>query len=324
MFRKPILIVAVFTLLVVSVLVAPLQQANAATKSPCEKYFTNQGKPWLAKRCRTTSVVSHRAKYTSSSTTNENTMKALKFDGKIGVGCETDTWRLASDDGAEAQGRSVIFHDTTIGRVVTDESIAAARDATGASEADLNPQTKMSMVTYAQFTYFRTTGGEPLPTLKQWVNYAANNKIPCNIEIKWKPSDAELIATVTKLRATKMLKKITFWNAPTTNHACSTANMEEIIDNPDLLGIVVGFKQTSECPLSPQDIHDKGYGYTTLPGGLTLSERKNFVKQVHDLGMTAGSPVSLDKIAGWKQNITAKVDYIMTNKPKALRDWLRG
>ncbi|MCA9326905.1 hypothetical protein KDA14_00065 [Candidatus Saccharibacteria bacterium] len=307
-----------------ALLIAPLQETDAAAKSACERYFINQGKPGVAKRCRTIKVVAHRAQVSSAATTNENTLKALKFDGKIGVGCETDTWRLASDDGVEAQGRSVIFHDTTIGRVVTDESIAAARAATGASEADLNPQTKMSKVTYEQFKYFRTTGGEPLPTLKQWVNYAANNKIPCNIEIKWKPSDAELKATVDKLRTTKMLPKITFWNAPTTNHNCSTTSMEAIIDNPDLKGLVMGFKQTSGCPLPPQDIHDKGYKYTTLPGGLTLSERKNFVKQVHALGMTAGSPVSLDKAAGWKQNVTTNVDYIMTNKPKALRDWLRG
>lgn len=301
-------------LYVSSVLIVAPQPSWAAGLSACEKTFA--GKPVLQKRCKKIEYVGHRGRHYEASTTNENTLKALAYDKSIGAGCETDTWPLASDTGVQAKGVGVILHDETLKRTVSAESIAAA---------GLTPDTKIEDVTFAQFKILRTKGGEPLPTLKEWVTYTAQNKIACRIEIKWGSSDSEMRTLGKIIRDNSANAYVSFYGTPNKDQKCSTIALDRILDDSQMDDIVVGLKQPAYCPKLPQYLAARGFSYVTVTQAALnkVQTAPNLVSTYHRVGLKVGNNNS-GGASQWANDVKANVDFIISGNPGALKKWLRG
>src|SRR5687768_3985738 len=105
----------------------------AATAEGCSTTLPNR-----TGRCAALAghVFGHRCREYSPDRTNENTIAALREVGAKSLGCESDTPRIAGDDGASAEGASVIFHDLNqLTRVTSKASRAAAGIPTDATIA---------------------------------------------------------------------------------------------------------------------------------------------------------------------------------------------
>jgi len=257
-------------------------------------------------QCNRVKVFGHRGAEGPASGTNENTLRALHKDHRLKVGCETDTWRLASDSGEFATGVSVIFHDPTLGRVVSTDSLA---------RAGLTPTTQVNGVTLEQFRMLRTKGGEPLPTLRQWIRYSGKWQVRCKVEVKNAPRNpARVAGWVTKYRA-----PATFYGSPWS--AGLTQCSQNAVLSMLAVGEIVGLKYNANCPMTMAQIAQAGYSYTTLPSLASLT--KTAVADAHAQGLAIGVSSGSDRTA-WTQLVEAGVNFIIVGHPGALKKWLHS
>lgn len=251
-------------------------------------------------------LVGHRAAEGPKSGTNENTLLALETDYKLGVGCETDSWRLAANDGTPNKGISVIFHDQTLGRVVSASSLR---------QAGLTAQTKIGDVTYQQFSLLRTKGGQPLPTLQQWIQRTGELKVSCMIEIKFTPGNlSEVAGWVRDYSA-----PVSFYarpQDPNSQYPCYQTSASAMIK----VGLKVGLKYNTKCPMTIDEISAFGYSYVTIsPSKIT----KTFVKKAHAAGLKVGNYNSKSKKT-WKKLVEAGSDFIIAGNVSTLNKWAQG
>lgn len=270
-------------------LCTPPKAHGLTTRSACERVVSDPG------HCAVVKVYGHRAK----EGLNENTIKALRYDHRHNVGFETDTWRLRGPDGPMT-GISVIFHDGPLGRVVSADSIAAA---------GLTPETDIFDVTWAQFQILRTKGGEPLPTLHQWIRKAGEWHVPGFIEIKHDEIDPVQAAGWKR----QYHAPVSFYGIPD----CDANG--NLIRNPLLdLGMKVGVKyESGTCKPSPAEMAAEGYTYVTH---FNNQIAKN-VARLHRWGLLAGG-FALDETV-WKAVVEARVDFIIAPDPVEVKRWLR-
>ena len=241
-------------------------------------------------------VVGHRAKEGP----NENTLVALRWDAAHHTMCETDTWRIADAQGNPDHGISVIFHDKTIGRMTTPESRAAA---------GLTKSTPISTVEWWQFQLLRTPGGEPLPTLGEWLQEAADLHVQCMVEVKWGLSDPETAVRKAELSGSS------FYQRGQQDADCSFASLDRL----QTLGAVVGVKVSAKCPMPPKAAAAGGYSYVTLyQSAITPTS----VAAYHAVGVDVSNMSVGNNPAVWQELVDARVDYIITSKPGALWKWL--
>lgn len=261
----------------------------------------------LRRRCLLVSPLGHRGQEYPPARTNENTIFALAFDGQVGAGCETDTWRLAGDDGTPNQGISVIFHDsTTISRVVSARSMNAA---------GVDPKAVIGQVTRRQFEMLRTKGGQPLPTLQEWIRYAALHHIPCSVEIKWGPASAEEVANwIQRYNGTRLISFNQRPQAATSKWSCSLSDLDRMRD----AGIRTALKTAADCPLDLQAIHDRGYQDVIADQQLLTAA---YINRAHALGLRVGNKLS-DAPSIWRLLLRRNINFLIAAHPRALVRWL--
>lgn len=282
--------------MVLAVLVLSITPPASATtwQSACQKAIASHSQA-LCNRVR---PVGHRA----FGGANENTLLALSKDHQLGVGCETDTWRLAAADGTPRGGPSAIFHDQFLGRVVSAESLAA----TG-----LTPETYIGDVTLAQFRQLRTKGGQPLPTLYQWIRHLGKWQVPCMIEIKTKPLDPAQVARWVKTYGAHT----TFYQTPEDPTSPSPCGQSGVMAMK-AVGMKIGLKYRPDCPMSVAQMAAVGYSYFTY-----RQPSRSLVTQAHTFGLQVGAGGRTDV---WPEEVSARVDFMLANHPGYLRTWLRG
>jgi hypothetical protein len=246
-------------------------------------------------------VVGHRGRQGPRTGTNENTLRALRSDRHHGVRFETDVWNLAARDGTPNAGPPAIFHDSTLGRVVSSESLAA----TG-----LTSSTYIGDVTRQQFSQLRTKGGQPLPLAHAWINHAGKWHVRGLMEIKYAPQHPERFARwVREARA-----GVTVYASPHLyDGVCHQTAMTELRD----AGLKVGLKVSRTCPVSLSDA--AAFGYRVVVGPVTAS----YVEQAHALGLRVGNYDS-GRVSMWIDLINAGADFIIAPHPAVLQQWLVG
>lgn len=287
-------------------LIAPATtSALAAKKSECQKTVKHPA------QCAKVAATGHRAREYAGRV-SENTMLAFQEAYKHGVGVETDTWRLADDNGNPNQGISVIFHDNNLCPVVTEASLKSA-GLLGCKDANGKYYT-MGVVTYAQFKKFRTKGGQPLITADRAIKYCARHKMPCMIEIKYGPKDPVAFANL--IKAEKGLPYVSVYQKPVESQGCSTNAVDTLRD----LGITSGIKydETSTCLMDITDFAK--YKFVSMHMGILTPE---YVSELHAAGLKVGNMVARTK-ADWGTLVDSKVDYIIAPHPAQLDKWLRG
>lgn len=278
-----------------TVLAGGLVSPADASLSECQRIVNR------THRCGTVIAVGHRA----VEGLNENTLHALRRDHRLGVWFETDTWRLAADDGTPRQGISVINHDSTFGRTVSADSLAAA---------GITGRTKVWEVTYDQFRMLRTKGGQPLATLKQWIRHAGRWHVHGDIEIDYRPGDPAQVANWVR----RFNAPVTFYaaaRAPTSNYPCSQTAAHVMLDE----GMKVGLKYYGRCRMTPRQIANFGYSYVVhRPRSLT----RHWVRRAHAVGLKVGNSDS-GALRMWARLVDVGVDFIIAPHPGQLTRWLR-
>lgn len=290
--------------------IAPVASAAAATadavtpetttQSPCEKALPKYGS-W----CRSVQAYGHRGREYPAATTNENTLIALQNDANLHAGCETDTWPLEDSLGHPNKGRLVILHDQTVDRVASAASMRAAHIA---------PNTLIGTIKYSQFSVLRTKGGQPLPTLQEWIQYASARHVPCDIEIKWHVDPDQASSWIKAYGGTAY---ISFYIVQNPAHNCDVASE---LGPLRARGIRVGIKADVHCPLTPAQMAKAGYSYiTAAPSRLTPA----FVHSMQQAGIQAGNK-SDSSVTVWEQLVRSHVNFIIAPDPGVLTHWLRG
>lgn len=258
-------------------------------------------------RCFSVDAVGHRAREYVGSVTNENTIAALRVDDRVGAGCETDTWRLAGDDGSPNQGESIIFHDSTLDRVVSPESL---------EQAGIPGSSYIGDVTRAQFDQLRTKGGEPLPTLRRWIRYASLHMIHCKIDMKWTPADAaEVAGWIAKYGGAKYISFYAAPQDPAGSNPCSLVGLNNMRDAQ----IRTGIKTVEGCRMSLRAIGEAGYRYVVADASLLTA---HYTSRAHDFGLKMGNKTS-GTPAVWTRLVRRDSDFIIAPRPGRLVKWLR-
>jgi glycerophosphoryl diester phosphodiesterase len=269
--------------------------ASAATSS-CQQAVDHPD--W----CTSARTMGHRTEEGS----NENTLLALRHVASYGnAWFETDQWNLASDSGVPNAGQPVIFHDPTLGRVVSDACL---------KKAGLTKDTHINTVTMAQFKLLCTKGGEPLPTLKQYIDLAGQLQVHGIIEVKYVPNSPSTVASwVNQANA-----PVSFYAAPQyQNGKCYQTAMTKMKQ----VGMTVGLKNRSQyCPMSLAQIASFGYAFETTTTAVATA---SYVQNAHDLGIKVGVPASTDN--SFRATLVDRhIDYLLSNDPKNLECWLHA
>jgi hypothetical protein len=275
--------------------------AVAATTSACA-----QAVPVHRANCLSILGVGHRGKLYLPDSTNENTLAALRVDYLLGAGCESDTWRLAADDGTPNQGASVILHDDELGRVVSAGSLAAA---------GLTASTTIGHVTRAKFDMLRTKGGEPLPTLYTWIKYASRHRVNCKIEVKWPVADAVKVRAW--IAAYNGYRYISFYAKPRSFPAGSPCSLDRLTPLREA-GVRVGVKTSKDCFMYLSSMHNQGYTFVAAnQGQLTAA----YIARAHRYGLKVGNKSSGSRTL-WANLVRRDADYIIAPYPRTLMRWL--
>jgi hypothetical protein len=252
-------------------------------------------------------VFGHRCREYAPHRTNENTIAALREVGAKSLGCESDTPRIAGDDGAPAQGASVIYHDLNqLTRVTSKASRAAAGIPTDATIAD---------VTRDEFTLLRTKGGEPLPTLRQFIRYASRHRIQVLVELKGIPAQPEQVARW--VRKYKGEAFVSFYQKPKDVRGprpCDLSGAAAFIE----AGSRVGLKEDAECPWSPERLAADGFAFVAVK---MSSLRRATVRAAHRAGLLIGNQ-NAGKPRHWAQLVRTGADFSVAPHPGRMKRWL--
>jgi len=231
---------------------------------------------------------------------NEDTLAALRRDAELGVGFESDTWRLAAADGTPNAGPSVVIHDQTLARTVDPSCLG-----------DLSPDTEVGHVTLRQWRQLCSRGGEHLPTLRQWIRNAGRLGVDGIMEIKWAPADAAKVARWVRASGAD----ISFYAAP---HLYQGTCYQTAATAMQAAGMPVGLKANPDCPVSLQEAADLHYGYVI--GG--PAKDPAYVQEGHDLGLLIGNYNS-GSVLTWTELVDAGADIIIAPHPQLLQAWLK-
>jgi hypothetical protein len=265
--------------------------------------------PRQVRQCRKLArhVFGHRCRQYPEDRTNENTLRSLREAHLNGVGCESDTPRIASDDGTPSAGRSVIFHDLNqLTRVTSAESRTLAGVPDDATIAE---------VTLRQFRLLRTKGGEPLPTLRQFIRFAARHQVPAMIELKWTPADPAQVAAL--VRQFGGQRFVSFYQEPQPAdgpHPCDLNGSQAFIAE----GLRVGVKQLDACPMRLSDLAAAGYSFIAADGDKITRAR---VRRAHALGLSIGNQNS-GRATDWVHLVRTRADFAIAPRPGAMKRWL--
>ncbi len=281
-------------LLVTAVLSLP-GPASAAT-SRCQKAVDHPH--W----CTSARAMGHRTEEGS----NENTLLALRHIASYGhAWFEADQWNLASDGGVPSAGKPVIFHDPTLGRVVSDACL---------KKAGLTKNTHINTVTRAQFKLLCTKGGEPLPTLKQYIDLAGQLHVHGIIEVKEVPNSPSKVARwVNQANA-----PVRFYAMPQYQDGkCYQTAMTKMKQ----VGMKIGLKNRSQyCPMSLAQIASFGYAFDITTTAMATS---SYVHNAHHLGIKVGVADSTDN--SFRATLVDRhINYLLSNVPKNLECWLHA
>jgi glycerophosphoryl diester phosphodiesterase len=265
--------------------------------------------PKHVRECRrlARNVLGHRCRHYPASHNNENTLEALERAWRKGVGCESDTTRIAADDGTPHRGVNVIFHDMDrLTRNTTAESRA---------EAGVPDDAVIGEVTLAQFRILRTTGGERMPTLKRFVRFASRHRVPTMIELKWVPADpAEVAGWVRRFGGERY---VSFYQRPLTAsgpHPCSLSGARALIAQ----GLTVGVKGNQGCDLDPAVLAADGFSFLVVH---TREITPASVQAAHRAGLRIGNSNSKWP-SQWRKLVRTGADFAIAPRPAALKRWL--
>jgi glycerophosphoryl diester phosphodiesterase len=262
--------------------------AQARSQSPCEKAH-------LDKSCHHIKAVGHRFREYSSSKTNEDTLKALKYIRAHGVrNFETDVWM-------SVDGHDFVWHDATWARVASPASL---------KKAGLDPHSPVSQATWAQIKLVRTKGGQPVPSLRTIEKYAVQHHMLGKFELKWGLNDPA--AEYKYVKSIGNPHYVTFYQVP---HAETCA--VDAVAAAHQAGFRVGLAQDVSCKMTDA-FFAAHYRYVELA---LSSITPAHVKHLHKLGVIVGNRDSATK-SSWNKLVHAKVDFIIAPSPTALRKWL--
>lgn len=260
----------------------PAQAAHH--RSECQKTVARSAS------CSTVQVFGHRGRHWRHAT-NENTLLAFDQDRKLHTSFEADAWVLAD-------GRAVVFHDQTLGRVVDPFSMPAG----------VSSHTKITDLTTAQFRQLRTKGGQPLLTLKHLIRFAGRRGVSGMIENKY--------ALLDPAQVSGWIKQ---FHAPVVIYQTPKCH-EGQPDRPTFLdyGIAVGAKYLGSCMPTPEQLAAAGFTFViTREDQITAA----YVDAAHAAGLKVGNFDS-GKPDVWARLVSAGADYLLAPHPGKARAWL--
>ena len=173
---------------------------------------------------------------------NENTLVA--FDRAKASGA----WAVETDMWVSTDGVPFLLHDDTLRRVIDPASMPEG----------VTTETRPWQLTIAQARALRTTGGQPVPTLRQALRWAGENDMTMFVELKWGVQDANRIRrwarhfapALASQRRMRMVD-VRFYASPHRTYG----HLDALVPFRNA-GFVVGVKDRPTSPLSLRDYAD--------------------------------------------------------------------
>lgn len=242
-------------------------------------------------------VAGHRCRTYDRAVTNENTRAALiDTAGVPGAVCETDAWRISD-------GTIIVWHDRRWRRVADHDTLPP-----GVSPDDL-----ITEATWAQVRQIRTRGGEPVLTLQQMINASAQYDIPLMVDIRNRLSGApQLVQYANQANAE-------VWYYGLINASCRTRNVDPFRD----AGARVGVKILRACPLTAQQLDQRGFSFTSQ---LASSLTDAYLNEANRRGIQVGTLSSAASMTEEQaEELVARgVTRMLLDRPRQALNWFDG
>lgn len=238
----------------------------------------------------------HRCRTYDREVSNENTVAALEEVAQIpGVVCEIDAWRIAD-------GTIIVWHDRRWRRVADHSTLPAG----------IGPDDRPTDATWAQVSQVRTRGGEPVPTLQQMMDAAAENNIRLMVDIRNRlRNEQELVDYGNSVGAE-------VWWYGLANDACRTRPTDAFLGLGDRVGV-----KMLRCFLSPQEIESRGFEFTSQSSrGITPEFVADAINRGIEVGTLSGSGSMTEERA--EGLVDMGVSRMLLDRPAWALDWFDG
>jgi hypothetical protein len=258
---------------------------------PCVQEFS-------AERCDAIRLTGHRFSEYSASTTDEDTLTALKSVRGHGVrSVESDFW-------VNRSGTGWVWHDSDFCRVADPASLVDAGIA--------SCTVKVNDTTDAQMALVRTKGGAPASRLTDVMKYAIAHHVHVMMEVKPGPRTVAGLHAIAKKAGNA--RYFTFYEAPT--KTCSTA----LVQAYHAQGFTIGLKAEPRCPMSDKTIAAQGFSYVALDMQQITA---GHVAALHRVGVKVGNKVT-SSVSSYAKLVRDRADFIIARRPLSLTRWVRG
>ena len=227
-----------------------------------------------------THIVAHRG-YWDKPGGAENSIAALQAADSIGV------YSSELDVHLTADGRVVVFHDNDVQNPTTGKKM------------------HIESVRYADLAHVKLANGEPLPTLENYLAYAA--KLKCRLVLEVKKHDTpeaedrcvdELLRLVRDADIASRIDYISF-----SRRVCDRLH----ILMPEASVAYLG------GDLTPREVKDRGWSGIDYHFEI-LHAHPEWVAQCHSLGLTV-NVWTVDHQTDIQRFVTLGVDFLTTNRP---------
>ena len=243
-------------------------------------------------------VAGHRCRTYDRAVSNENTRAALIDTAGIpGAVCETDAWQIAD-------GTIIIWHDRRWRRVADHSTLRAV---------GIDPDDSITEATWEQVSQIRTRGGEPVLRIEQMIDASAQYDIPLMVDIRNRLSGApELVQYAND-------KGADVWYYGLINASCRTRNVDPFRD----AGARVGVKILRVCPLTPAEIEDRGFSFTSqTTSSVTDAYLADANSRGIEVGVLSGAATMTEQQA--EALVDRGVTRMLLDRPRQALDWFDG
>lgn len=190
-----------------------------------------------AQAADTLTIVGHRCRDYTPQNNHENTLKALRNVAKLDskVWCELDT-QQSSD------GWQFVWHDPTWKRVADPDTVRGLPAMVGDTSHD-------------QIRGVRTTGGDTVPGLAEFIKVAGRLDVNLMIEVKNAISHPKKWVKRAKRAGIKVR-----WYQDLDAKSCTADKLGGLAKR----GALIGGKSMSTCPLTPEKAADLGLSFVSV------------------------------------------------------------
>lgn len=242
-------------------------------------------------------VAGHRCRTYDRAISNENTLAALIDTADIpGAVCETDAWQIAD-------GTIIIWHDRTWRRVADHSTLPPG----------IGPDDVITEATWEQVSQIRTRGGEPVPRIEEMIDASAEHDIPLMVDIRNRLTGAPDLVQYADEKGADV------WYYGLINANCLTRNVDPFRD----AGARVGVKILRVCPLTPEQIQDRGFSFTSQrTSSVTDAYLADANSRGIEVGVLSGAATMTEEQA--EALVDRGVTRMLLDRPRQALDWFDG